>query len=235
MPLVTIQLGPDSVVSQALPDLEPGQYVTVTGVPVRWHGNRVLVAEQVQMGRQVVAFRGPNGAPMWAGGWQGWSTGVTTAGAPMIFNPATIATISGQIMDISTAEIAPGMGQDSIVHLQTADGQDFWADLGPPWFLQQAGLPQLQPGQQFTVTGSLVTIANRPTLLATSVQYAGRQYSFRTAAGAPMWVAVVVPPGQAATVIAQAPSTTVVSGAVPQTMPSTESTETESQETTENY
>ncbi len=185
-----VQLGPQWAVNQMLPGLEPGQYVTVTGVSMGYNGAQLVVASEVKRrGETMVAFRSPNGTPMWAGGWLGWCSAPVAVG----FNPCNLETVCGMVQQIANTEIAPGMGIHEIVVLQTADNRMLRVDLGPQWFLQQQGIA-LQCGQTVTVTGSTADIGGQPTLFATNIQANGDQFALRSDTGVPTWsVAMTCP------------------------------------------
>jgi hypothetical protein len=185
-----VQLGPEWAVSEMLPDLRRGQRVTVAGVPAHWDRQPVLLAASVERVGTTVAFRGANGAPMWAGGWLGW------CGAPVVatgFDACNIETVCGTVQQLANTEIAAGMGIHEIAVVQTVDNRMLRVDLGPQWFLQQQGVV-LQCGQVVSVSGSVANIGGQPTMLATNVEVQGGQFALRSSAGIPAWsVAMICP------------------------------------------
>jgi hypothetical protein len=58
--------------------------------------------------------------------------------------------------------------------------------LGPAWFLEREKLAA-QVGDRLEVTGSRVTIAGKPALIAAQVKKGDRTVTLREASGLPLW------------------------------------------------
>ncbi len=84
-----------------------------------------------------------------------------------LFNPMTIGTVSGEVVRVEHA--FSGSGKDYCVHalLQTPQGQ-VTAILAPKGYMANQGLA-IAPKDRVTVTGSMISVLNKPFLLAMEV------------------------------------------------------------------
>jgi len=101
-----------------------------------------------------------------------------------LFNPGTVGTVSGEVVRVEQAR--SGSGKDYCVHalLKTPQGQ-VTAILAPQGYLEEQGLA-IAPKDRVTVTGSLISIFNKPFLLAMEVS-GDRTMKLREASGRPAW------------------------------------------------
>ena len=101
-----------------------------------------------------------------------------------LFNPGTVGTVSGEVVRVEQA--FSGSGQDYCVHalLKTPQGQ-VTAILAPKGYMAKQGLA-IAPKDRVTVTGSLISVLDKPFLLAMEVT-GDRTMKLREANGRPAW------------------------------------------------
>jgi hypothetical protein len=101
-----------------------------------------------------------------------------------LFNPATVGSVTGEVVRLEHA--FAGNGADYCVHalLQTPQGQ-VTAILAPMGYMATQGLV-ITPKDRVTVTGSLLSILNKPFILAMEVE-GDRTMKLREANGRPAW------------------------------------------------
>ena len=101
-----------------------------------------------------------------------------------LFNPGTVGTVSGEVVRVEQA--FSGNAKDYCVHalLKTPQGQ-VTAILAPKGYMANQGLV-IEPKDRVTVTGSLISVLNKPFLLAMEVT-GDRTMKLREASGRPAW------------------------------------------------
>lgn len=101
-----------------------------------------------------------------------------------LFNPGAVGTVSGEVMRVEQA--FSGNGKDYCVHalLKTPQGQ-VTAILAPKGYMTTQGLV-ITPKDRVTVTGSLLSVLNKPFILAMEVE-GDRTMKLREANGRPAW------------------------------------------------
>ena len=101
-----------------------------------------------------------------------------------LFNPATVGTVSGEVVRVD--QVISGNGADYCVHalLKTPKGQ-VTAVLGPKSFMAKKGF-SIAPKDRVTVTGSRISIQGKPFILAMEVT-GDRTMKLREASGRPAW------------------------------------------------
>ena len=101
-----------------------------------------------------------------------------------LFNPGTVGTVSGEVVRVEQA--FSGSGKDYCVHalLKTPQGQ-VTAILAPRGYMEEQALA-IAPKDRVTVTGSLISVLNKPFLLAMEVE-GDRTMKLREASGRPAW------------------------------------------------
>jgi hypothetical protein len=108
---------------------------------------------------------------------------------PMLYNPQTVATITGTVEKL---EDLPSMGGGTGtgmrfrgVLLKTEKGS-ILVHLGPGWYLDEKKFA-LKVGDAVEATGSQVTLNNQPALIAREVKADGATQKLRDDQGLPMW------------------------------------------------
>jgi len=101
-----------------------------------------------------------------------------------LFNPGTVGTVSGEVVRVEQA--FSGSGKDYCVHalLKTPQGQ-VTAILAPRGYMEEQALA-IAPKDRVTVTGSLISVLNKPFLLVMEVT-GDRSMQLREANGRPAW------------------------------------------------
>jgi hypothetical protein len=101
-----------------------------------------------------------------------------------LFNPETVGTVSGEVVRVE--QVSSGSGKDYCVHalLKTPQGA-VTAILAPKGYMKEKGLT-IAPKDRVTVSGSLISVLNKPFLLATEVT-GDRTMKLREASGRPAW------------------------------------------------
>jgi len=101
-----------------------------------------------------------------------------------LFNPGTVGTVSGEVVRVE--QTLAGNGADYCVHalLQTPKGQ-VTAILAAKGYMATQGLV-ITPKDRVTITGSLLSILNKPFILAMEVE-GDRTMKLREASGRPAW------------------------------------------------
>jgi len=101
-----------------------------------------------------------------------------------LFNPGTVGTVSGEVVRVEQAPA--GSGKDYCVHalLKTSQGV-VTAILAPQSYMAKQRLA-INPEDRVTVTGSLISVLNKPFLLAMEVT-GDRTMKLREATGRPAW------------------------------------------------
>ncbi len=105
-------------------------------------------------------------------------------GAARLFDPATVATLSGTV--VSENRVDRGMGHKG-VHLvvKTAEGEVV-VHLGPDFYVGAQPV-KLAVGDAITVKGSRITFEGKPTVLAVTVTKGAATMVLRNDQGQPAW------------------------------------------------
>jgi hypothetical protein len=130
-----------------------------------------------------LALAGPALAQPGPGGGMGGGKG------PMLYNPQTVTTVTGQVEKL--AELPSlGRGGGKAMHyrglLLKTDQGSLMVDLGPGWFLSQKKFV-VQAGDTVSATGSKVMLDNQPGLIAREVTVNGTTLKLRNDQGLPVW------------------------------------------------
>jgi hypothetical protein len=104
---------------------------------------------------------------------------------PLPFNPGTIETVQGLVVD--APEFKTG-GIPEMVHLTLkAKTGKFSVVLGPNWFLAQKGW-KISALDHIEVVGSRINLEGRNALIAQQVKKGDLVMKFRDESGRPLWV-----------------------------------------------
>jgi hypothetical protein len=108
---------------------------------------------------------------------------------PRLYNPQTVATVTGQVEKLEDLPSMGGGGGQGMqyrgVTLKTAQGS-LMVHLGPGWYLDEKNLA-VKVGDTVEVTGSKVTLNNQPALIAREVKTKGTTLKLRDDQGLPAW------------------------------------------------
>ncbi|QUY46029.1 hypothetical protein [Acaryochloris marina] len=102
-----------------------------------------------------------------------------------LYNPSTVETLQGQVIQVDT--VTPRWGMSTGVHLQlrTEEG-NVEISLGPTWYFEDQNFI-IQQGNKITLTGSRVEVDSQPAVIAAAVTKADVTLKLRDQAGIPIW------------------------------------------------
>ena len=101
------------------------------------------------------------------------------------YNPATVETVSGEV--ISVDQITPMKGMGAGIHLQLkTDKETISVHLGPAWFIDRLDT-RVEKGDKIDVKGSRVTVAGKPAIIAAEVKKGDALLKLRDESGVPVW------------------------------------------------
>jgi hypothetical protein len=129
------------------------------------------------------ALAQPGGGGMGMGGGMGRGMG------PMLYNPQTVTTVTGQVEKL---EDLPSMGMGGGRNMQfrgvtlKTDQGSILVHLGPGWYLDEKKFA-VKAGDTMEATGSKVTLNNQPALIAREVKVNGATLKLRDDQGLPVW------------------------------------------------
>ena len=122
-------------------------------------------------------------------GGGGRGMGMGRGMGPMLYNPQTVTTVTGQVEkleDLPSMGGGGGMGmQYRGVTLKTDQGS-LMVHLGPGWYLDEKKFA-VKVGDTVEATGSKVTLNNQPALIAREVKANGVTLTLRNEQGLPAW------------------------------------------------
>lgn len=104
-----------------------------------------------------------------------------------MYNPKTVTTVKGGVLSLGT--IPPKTQEPGTVRsavLKTEQG-DITVYLAPDWYLAEQKI-SLKAGDQLEVTGSKVTLAGQPTVLASNLKVGDKSATLRNSQGFPVWL-----------------------------------------------
>jgi hypothetical protein len=108
---------------------------------------------------------------------------------PMLYNPQTVTTVTGQVEKLEDLPSMGGGGGQGMQHrgvtLKTDRGS-LMVHLGPGWFLDEKKFA-VKAGDTVEATGSKVTLNNQPALIAREVKLNGATLKLRDDQGLPVW------------------------------------------------
>ncbi len=112
----------------------------------------------------------------------GWGMG---GAFQRMYNPATVETVSGEV--ISVDRMTPMRKMGAGIHLQLkTDKETVSVHLGPAWYIERQDL-RIEKGDKIEVRGSRVTIAGKPAIIAASVKKGDALLTLRDDSGVPVW------------------------------------------------
>jgi hypothetical protein len=126
----------------------------------------------------IMFLAGPGLAQPGPGGGMGRGMG------PMLYNPQTVTTVTGQVEKLEELSMGRNMAFREVL-LKTDQGS-LKVHLGPGWYLDEKKFA-VQVGDTVSATGSQVTLNNQPALIAREVTVKGTTLKLRDDQGLPLW------------------------------------------------
>ncbi len=102
-----------------------------------------------------------------------------------MFNPSTIETVNGKVMDITTHSGKKGMAAFERLDLKTDKGT-IPVVLGPASYVDKENV-KVKKGDDISVTGSRVTMHKKSELVATQIKDGSKTLDLRKSDGTPLW------------------------------------------------
>ena len=183
----TVHLGPTWYTQERIARLRRGQTITVSGSPVTWCGQCVVIATQVQQGSCVVGFRDCSGRPLWAGGWQAWGAGTRYAN---LYDPSYMKTVCGTVESMSNFSLVDGIRSGTMLTLHTTEGATERIALIPEWSTERTGI-ELKMGDQVTIAGPVAVLNGQQVIIAGNVQSSGHVFALQDCGSACLWIAAL--------------------------------------------
>jgi hypothetical protein len=116
--------------------------------------------------------------------------GMGRSGAEVMFtrhyDPKTVTTVKGGVESLGSmppGSQAPAAMRSAV--LKTEEG-DITVYLGPDWYLDQQKI-SLKVGDKLEVTGSKITLAENPCVIAKDLKVDGKTITLRDDKGVPVW------------------------------------------------
>jgi hypothetical protein len=102
-----------------------------------------------------------------------------------MYDPKTVETVSGEVLRVERIAMMKGMAAGVHITLKT-DKEAIAVHLGPVWYLENQDV-KIQPKDKVEVTGSRITFAGKPALIAAEVKKGDETLRLRDEAGFPVW------------------------------------------------
>jgi hypothetical protein len=102
------------------------------------------------------------------------------------YDPATVETLSGEIVELQHAEAQKGKGQGVHLLLRTDSAGTLTVHLGPASYVERQSV-KLAPKDHVEVKGSRVTMDGKPVIVAAEVKKGDATLVLRNAQGVPAW------------------------------------------------
>jgi hypothetical protein len=102
-----------------------------------------------------------------------------------MYDPKTVTTFGGVVEKIE--KITPMKGMSYGVHLLVkTDKEVIDVHLGPSWYIENQDL-KIMPGDNIEITGSRITIQDKPAIIAAEVKKGNEVLKLRDENGFPVW------------------------------------------------
>jgi hypothetical protein len=115
--------------------------------------------------------------------------GMGSGGGPVVYNPQTVITVTGQVeklADLPSRGRGGGTGMNYRGVVLKTDQGSFMVDLAPGWYLNEKKFA-VQAGDTVSATGSKTSLDNQPGLIAREVTVKGTTLKLRDEQGIPVW------------------------------------------------
>lgn len=117
----------------------------------------------------------------WKGGG-GWGKGAPYG---RMYDPKTVETIKGKVVNVDTVTPMKGMGYGVHVTIET-DKETVSVHLGPGWYIENQDT-RIEPKDTVEVTGSRITLEGKPVIIAAEVKKGDEVLKLRDEKGFPLW------------------------------------------------
>ena len=111
--------------------------------------------------------------------------GVPDVLAQRNYDPKTVETVQGKVLSVEKITGAQGRGYGIHLTLQT-DKETLPVRLGPAWYIDEQ-TPRIETNDTVTVTGSRVTIGEKPAIIAAQIKKGNDILKLRDENGIPAW------------------------------------------------
>ena len=112
----------------------------------------------------------------------GWGTGAPYG---RMYDPKTVETVSGEVVNLAFLTPTKGMGRGIHILLKT-DKETLSVHLGPAWFIENQDL-KIEKGDLIDVKGSRITFQQKPAIIAAEVRKGDETLILRDGLGIPVW------------------------------------------------
>ncbi|MCI0532511.1 MAG: hypothetical protein L0Y74_11305 [candidate division Zixibacteria bacterium] len=199
---ISVHLGPAWYVANQDEKIYPNDQVEITGSRITYEGKPAIIAAEIKKGDAVLVLRDENGYPLWAGWRSGWKWGKFSRGmqgkgmmmgggqgqgsrGAMMYNVNTVESLSGAILEVMKKDSK--MGSWKGIHLMVKTGEEeIEVCLGPEWYIQQQDI-ELQTNDAIKISGSRITLDEKPTIIAAEVKKGAEVLTLRDENGIPSW------------------------------------------------
>ncbi len=107
------------------------------------------------------------------------------SGSGRMYNPATVATVKGEVVSVEKVPSPKGKHQGVHALLKT-ESETISVRLGPDWHLKKQDV-KIASGDRIEVTGSRVMIDGQPAIVAAEVKKGDQTLTLRDSKGVPAW------------------------------------------------
>jgi len=102
-----------------------------------------------------------------------------------MYNPATVESLTGEVMNIE--KIVPRKGMSYGIHLALkTDKETISIHLGPSWYIENQDI-KIEAGDRIEVKGSRITSAGKPAIIAAEIKKGNEILTLRDENGFPVW------------------------------------------------
>ena len=112
----------------------------------------------------------------------GWGMG---SAYQRMYNPATVESVSGEVLSVNRMTPSKGMGSGIHLRLKT-DREIISVHLGPSWYIDRLDA-RIEKGDSIEVKGSRVTVGGKPVIIAAEVKKGDGTLKLRDDNGIPVW------------------------------------------------
>ncbi|MFN8603524.1 MAG: DNA-binding protein [Candidatus Binatia bacterium] len=108
------------------------------------------------------------------------------AGGGHRWDPATVETVSGEVVDVQQVSFPSRKAYGVHLALKTDASPDLAVALGPSWYVDKQTV-KIAKGDRVEVKGSRVTVGGKPLVLAAEVKKGDQTLVLRNTDGIPAW------------------------------------------------